>query len=186
MRRIYRRPKPDNVDKKFRVNALITAPRIILIDENNVYHGEVDLAFAKKLAEEAELDLDEVNPTGKPPTCKIIDYGQFKYERDKKVQKQKVQQKKTDTKCVRLSVRIGEHDFNIRLEQGRKFLLRGDKLKMELLLKGREKQHADLGREVMFKYLTLIKQTEGLEVTEEEPLTRQGGKFNMLIANKKG
>ncbi|MDD4412214.1 MAG: translation initiation factor IF-3 [Patescibacteria group bacterium] len=184
MRRIYRRAKP-TPEKAFRANHQITAPVIFLIDESGNMTGATPIDEALRMAEEAELDLVEVNPTAELPICKIIDYGQFKYERDKKSQKQKVKAKKTDTKCVRLSVRIGEHDFNVRLNQAKGFLIKGDKVKIEIRLRGRERQHPELAAKVINNFYNQLKNFEELNILIEENLTNQGASFNMLVANKK-
>ncbi len=185
MRRTYKRFRPQVPEKNFKVNQLIRSPRVLLIDEEGVGRGEVSLAEALALANDAGLDLVEVNPTATPPIAKILDFGQFKYEKDKKAQKQKAQQKKTDLKCVRLSVRIGEHDLNVRLEQAKKFLSRGDKLKIELIMRGRERQHINLGEEVLRKFVSTLRADEELSIATEEGLTRQGGRITMVLTNKK-
>jgi translation initiation factor IF-3 len=184
MRRTYRRPKPKD-EKRFRANREIRSEQVFLIDAEGTQVGPTNTMQAILMAEEAELDLVEVNPTANPPIAKIMDYGQFKYEQDKKAQKQKIKSKKSETKCVRLSVRIGSHDFNVRIEQAKKFMAKGDKVRVELLLKGRERQHVDVGREVMDRYVTSLQATEGLNIEIEEPLTKQGGKFTITLFNKK-
>jgi translation initiation factor IF-3 len=184
MRRIHRRPKIEP-DKSFRANRRITAPIVLLIDETGDTKGPTPIEEALALAEAAELDLVEVNPKGDMPICKIMDFGQFKYERDKKMQKQKANTKKTDTKTIRLSVRIGEHDLEVRLNKAKNFLLKGDKVKVEIRLKGRERQHPQAGAEVINKFLTKLKAIEELNIIIEESLTKQENSFNMLLANKK-
>jgi translation initiation factor IF-3 len=156
-----------------------------LIDADGVGLGMVSREESLRLAQEAGLDLVEVNPKSDPPIAKIMDYGQFKYERDKKLQKQKTKSKKSETKCVRLSVRIGVHDFNTRIEQAKKFLTRGDKLKVELRLKGRERQHPETGREVLVKFMNEMLASDKLNLEIEEALTKQGETFNMVLVNKK-
>lgn len=184
MRRSYHRQKPKE-EKLFRANNNIRSPQIFLIDASGVNVGVVPLAKALTLAQEAELDLVEVNPKAEPPIAKIMDYGQFKYEQDKKVQKQKAKNKKTDTKCIRLSVRIGTHDFNVRLEQAKKFLKKGHKLMLDLRLKGREKQHPETAREVLGKFQQQLAADPELSLELEQGLTKQGGQFTIIIVNKK-
>ncbi len=184
MRRIYRRPKPI-VDKGFKANERITSPTLQLIDDEGGSLGIVSREEALRMADEAGADLVEVNPKVNPPIAKIMDYGHFKYERDKKLQKQKVKSKAVDTKCIRLSARIGVHDLETRTEQAKKFLLRGDKLKIELRLKGRERQHPETGREVMVKLLDAMLGEDTLNIEIEEALTKQGERFNMVLVNKK-
>ena len=97
MRRTWRKAKP-KPEKRFRANEQIRIPRVFLIDENGERIGETETSRALTQAKQAELDLVEVNPTARPPVVKIMDYGQFKYEQEKKAHKQKSQQKKLDTK----------------------------------------------------------------------------------------
>ena len=184
MRRVYHRPKPDFEEKRFRANQQIRAPEVFLIDENGQSLGVVPTAKALALAGAAGLDVIEVNPKAEPPVVKIMDYGQFKYKKEKEAQKQKVKQKKVEIKGLRLSVRISQHDFNFRLEQAKKFLARGDKLKLELILKGRERQHPEKAEEIMKKFYQKLKAAPGLNLEIEQGLTKQGGRFNVIMVNK--
>jgi translation initiation factor IF-3 len=184
MRRIWRKAKPKE-DKLFRANERIMTPEVFLIDENGVRLGVMPTAKARQMAEDAGLDLVEVNPKERPPVVKIMDHGQFKYEREKKAQKQKSQQKKVDTKGLRLSVRISEHDFNFRLDQAKKFLERGDKLKLELILKGRERQHPQKAVEIIRSFVEQIEKTPGLNILREQDLTRQDSRYTIILANQK-
>ena len=183
MRRTWRKAKP-KVEKRFRSNEQIKVPRVFLIDESGERKGEFDTHEALALAREAGLDLVEVNPTDRPPVVKIMDYGQFKYEREKKAHKQKVQQKKVETKGVRLSVRISDHDMALRLEQGKKFLTKGDKLKVELFLKGRERQHPEKAVELIKEFVSKLEDDQNLNIAREQDLTKQGGSFIMILVNK--
>ncbi len=184
MRRTWRKAKPKS-EKRFRANEMIRIPEVFLIDENGEKIGVMPTAKALAQAREAGLDLVEVNPTARPSIVKIMDYGQFKYEREKKVQKQKAQQKKIDTKGIRLSVRISTHDFNFRLEQAKKFLSRGDKLKLELVLKGRERQHPGKAVETINNFIAELEAEPDFNLIREQDLTRQGGRFNIILVNKK-
>ncbi len=185
MRRTHRRPKTYEPKKKFRFNQGIHAPVVVLIDEEGGHRGEVPTSKALEMAKEAGLDLVEVNPTAVPPMAKIMDFGQFKYELDKKAQKQKTHHKKVDTKGIRLSIRIGEHDLGVRREQAKKFLAKGHKLRIELQLRGREKQHPELAREVVSKFAASLEEDPEISLAIEEGLTSQGGKFTMLLTSKK-
>lgn len=185
MRRVYRRPKPDFEEKRFRVNQQIRVPMVFLIDENGVGLGQMPLGQALARAEQVGLDVVEVNPKVQPPVVKIIDYGQFKYKKDKEAQKQKVKQKKVEIKGIRLSVRISQHDFDFRFEQAKKFLTAGDKLKLELILKGRERQHPEKAEEVMKRFYQKLKAEPDLNMEIEQGLTKQGGRFNIILVNKR-
>ncbi|MCX6793315.1 MAG: translation initiation factor IF-3 [Candidatus Falkowbacteria bacterium] len=185
MRRTHRKPKNQEPQKTFRINRAIHAPIVMLIDDEGTFRGEMPVADAIALAEENELDLVEVNPTANPPIVKIADYGQFKYEREKKAQKQKVQLRKSEIKGLRLSIRIGDHDLNVRSEQAKKFLSKGDKLRLELQLRGRERQHPELARQMVDKFLGILRADPEFSIVVEEGLTSQGGKFTMVVINKK-
>ncbi|HNW55957.1 MAG TPA: translation initiation factor IF-3 [bacterium] len=184
MRRTFRKPKPKE-EKKFRANYQITLPEVFVIDENGKSLGMMPTEKAIHLAEEAELDLVEVNPNGNPPVTKILDYGQFRYQVEKKMQQQKAKQKKVDIKEVRLSIRIGDHDFKTRIEQGNKFLIKGNKLKITVAIKGREKQHPEKAEEMLNRYMSDLEALNGAPFAIEEPLTRMNGRFSITVVNKK-
>jgi len=183
MRRTWRKAKP-KIEKKFWVNAQIRATEVFLIDEEGEQIGNIGIAEALRRAREAELDLVEVNPKGDVPIVKIMDYGQFKYEQEKKAHKQKVQQKKVETKGVRLSMRISKHDFSFRLDQAVKFLQKGNKLKVELILKGREKAHPEKAVEIINEFVQGLENNETLNIQKEQDLTKQGGRFTIVLVNK--
>ncbi|MCX6795933.1 MAG: translation initiation factor IF-3 [Candidatus Falkowbacteria bacterium] len=182
MRRAWRKAKPTE-EKKFRYNEQIRSLEVYLIDENGVNCGRMKTATALTMAREADLDLVEVNPKGDVPVVKIMDYGQFRYEQEKKMHKQKVQQKKVELKCIRLSVRISRHDLELRAEQAEKFLKRGDKLKVELMLKGREKQYPERGAATIRELVEVLRAKAGLKLGIEQDLTKQGGRYSMVLFN---
>ncbi len=184
MRRIWRRAKPKQ-EKRFRTNDQIKIPEVFLIDESGERLGVVPTAKAMSMAQAAEMDLVEVDPSAKPSVVKIMDYGQFKYERDKLAHKQRLQQKKVETKGIRLSARISKHDFDFRFEQAKKFLGKGNKLKVELSLKGRERQHLNKAVEVISGFVKDLEKIEDFNIIREQDLTRQGGRFTIVLVNKK-
>lgn len=184
MRRTWRKAQP-KIEKRFRVNQLIRVPEVYLIDENGENVGIIATSEALRRAQTAELDLVEVNPTAQPPVVKIIDYGQLKYESEKKAHKQKIAQKKVDTKGIRLSVRISKNDLDLRVEQAYKFFSKGHKVKIELVLKGREKQHPEKAVEIINGFVAELEKKEGINILREQDLTKQGGRFIMILVNKK-
>jgi translation initiation factor IF-3 len=184
MKRTWRRPQKKDEGKKFFVNLQIRATEVFLIDENGERVGVMSISQALKMAQEAGMDLVEVNPLGQPPVVKILDYGQFKYEKEKEAHKKKVQQKKVEIKGVRLTVRISLNDFNVKLEQAKGFLLKGNKLKVELVLKGRERQHPEKAVETINKFISDLEQAEGLSIGREQDLTRKGSGFIIILFNK--
>ncbi len=184
MRIKWKKAKPLVEKPYFIANQKIVTEEVYLIDENGENIGKISREKALQLAEEANLDLVLVNPKANPPVAKIVDLGQMKYEKEKKAHKQKLQQKKVEMKSIRLSVRISSHDFNFRLKQAVKFLKQGNKLKIETLLRGRERQHPDQAREVINNFVDKIKEDEDFNIFIEQPLTRQGGRFTIVLTNK--
>ncbi len=134
------------------------------------------------MALEKGLDLVEVSPLAQPPVAKIINYSKLRYREEKERRKEKAKQKKIEVKGIRLSLRISEHDKEVRMNQAKKFLNQEDKVKVEMILKGRELQHLDLGREIIDKFVDSLNQI--IPITIEQPLTRQGGRFSVLVAKK--
>ena len=184
MRRTWRKAKP-KPEKKFYSNEQIRAENVFVIGDDGEQIGVVPIEKALALAKELELDLVEVNPSAKPPVTKIMDFGQFKYESEKKAHKQRQQQKKIDTKEIRLSVRISQHDFDFRLNQAIKFLEKGNKLKIDLILKGREKAHPEKAVEAIKGFVAKLEEIEAFNLFKEQDLTKQGGRFNIVLINKK-
>ncbi len=185
MRRTYRRPKPKLDKTIFKINRQITAPEVNLINEDGKMLGITPTSEALKMAEEQEFDLIEVSPKAQPPVAKIGDYGRIKYQKEKMAHKQKVQQKKVEIKAIRLSLRISPHDTEMRIKQAIKFLTKGHKLKVEIVLKGREKQLYSKAREVMTDFTQELKKQENINLVEEQSLTKQPNGFNIIVVNKK-
>ena len=181
MRRKWKKPKKKIV-KKFVSNEQIKAPRVFVIGANGDKLGEMDTRQALQIARSEELDLIEVNPKAEIPVVRITDLGKLKYETEKKAHRQQMQQKKVDVKVVRLSVRIGKHDFDMKMEQARKFLNKGNKLKIELILKGRERQYPIKGREVIASFVDELKAS--MDLQEDQILTKQGARYIITLVNK--
>jgi len=168
----------------FKSNAQIKAPEVFMIDETGEALGKMTIAEALKMANEADLDLVEINPKAQPPVVKIVNLGQFKYEKEKRAHKQKMQQKKTETKNIRLSFRISNHDLSMRLAQALKFLAKENKIKVEMILRGRERQHGQKAAEIINKFVDDLRANEKIEIEVEQPLTKQGGRFTIILINK--
>jgi translation initiation factor IF-3 len=185
MRRRFQRSKPKIEPIRFIANDWIRAYEVFLIDEEGRPAGNMPTSQALARARGLEMDLVLVNPKALPPVAKIADLGQLKYETEKKMHKQKVAQKKVDTKEIRLSVRIGDHDFNFRLEKAKEFLGDGDKVRVEVVQKGREKQHPDKAIEMIRRFENELKKSESMNVAEEQGLTKEQGRFSIVLINKK-
>jgi translation initiation factor IF-3 len=169
----------------FKANTQIRVPEVFLIDENNEAIGKMLTEEAIKMAQEASLDLVEVNPKANPPVVKIVNLGQLKYEREKQAHRQKMQQKKTETKNIRLSFRISDHDLSMRVAQAEKFLVKENKIKVELILRGRERQHPQKAVEIINNFVNQLKINPDFTIEIEQPLTNQGGRFTIILINKK-
>ena len=178
MRKTFRSHFQKPVVQQFRVNREIRVPEVRLIDENGVNVGVVPVEEAIRRAEEAELDLVEVYPLAVPPVAKILNFHQLKYKQGKEIQKQKARQKKQEIKGIRLSLRISQHDQEMRLDQAVRFFKEGNKLKVELPLRGRENQHQDLARSVMESFIEQLKARHPLAI--EQPLQKQGGRLSLI------
>lgn len=165
----------------YRTNERIKAQEIRLIDENGAMVGIVKKEQALAMAEEVGLDLIEISPKAQPPVCKIMDYGSFKYQREKESRAQKQKQKATEMKGIRLSLRIGKHDKEVRLKQAKKFLGNNNKIKIELILKGRERQYINQAKENMNAFIKEL----GEEVKIEQSFARQGGRLSIVITPEK-
>lgn len=169
--------------KLYKKNNEIKAEDVFVIDEDGTQLGEMTLIDAIAYAQKNELDLVEVAPNATPPVCKIIDFGKLQYQKEKQDRKNRAQAKKTggETKGIRLSVKIGDHDMMVRIKAGQKFLDKGDKLKMELQLRGREKAHPELAKEVIERYISLLER----EVVIEAPVNKMGNRFSSIVSLKK-
>lgn len=162
------------------MNQRIKAPEVRVVGAQGEALGVLPLEEAIVLAQAKEMDLVEVSPKAEPPVCKILDYGQFKYQKEKEAKKRKAQSAEVEIKGIRLSVRIGQGDRDVRLKQALKFLEKGDKVKVELPLRGREKAHRDVAQGVMEAFLEKIKETYPIRL--EQALAYQGGRMTMIIA----
>lgn len=151
-----------------------------LITENGDQLGIVDLPAALLRAEEATLDLVEISPRAEPPVCKIMDFGKYKYEQEKKLQKSRKAQKIQDIKGIRLSVKIGQHDFDTKLARAKEFIEKGHKLSLSLRFKGREMAHKELGEKVLKNFVAAL----GDEVVVEAEPKFQGRSMSMVVRPK--
>jgi translation initiation factor IF-3 len=181
--RISRRKKPTKpLIPQYKKNRYIESENLIVLDEDNQNLGIKTKDEALKLAEERELDLVEINPKSKPPVAKLIDFTEFKYQKEKEARKQKAHSRASETKGVRLTFRISGHDLEIRQIQAEKFLNRGDKVKIEMLLKGRENAHADIAKENVVNFIKKI--NDKMNIKEEQKIEKQGKKITAIIVKK--
>lgn len=176
----HRNRKPTLNIQKYRINERITSPEVRVVDDQGEALGVLPTEKAIAIAQAKELDLVEVSPKAEPPVCKILDYGQFKYQKEKEARKQRAQANEVEMKVIRLSVRIGQHDKEVRIKQALKFLERGDKVKIELPMRGREKAHKEVAEEVVNSAVVAIRLVYPLRVEQE--LKYLAGRFSTIIA----
>ena len=151
-----------------------------VVGEEGEQLGVLTVPDAQKRADEAGLDLVEVAPTAVPPVCRIMDYSKYKYEQEKSEKEARKKQKTIHLKEVRLSPKIGEHDYQFKLKNLQEFLRRGDKAKVTMMFKGREMAHMDLGRKILDR---LAGDISAVGEIEESP--RLEGRIIMMVIRAK-
>jgi translation initiation factor IF-3 len=134
------------------VNEEINVPEIRLIGDNGEQLGIMPPAEAMKIAESKEKDLVMIAAGGKPPVCKIMDYGKYRFEQSKREKEAKKKQRVIEIKEIRMSPSIGDNDFNTKLRAGQKFLAEGNRLKVTIRFRGREMAHTHLGEQLLRDY----------------------------------
>lgn len=163
------------------INEQIRDREIRLIGENGEQLGIMSAKDAMKLAREAELDLVKIAPTAKPPVCKIIDYGKYRYELARKEKEARKKQKTIEIKEVRLSPNIDVNDLNTKVASARKFLTKGNKVKVSLRFRGREMAHIAQSKHILDDF---AKEVEDMAVVEKAP-KQEGRSISMVLAEKR-
>ena len=163
-------------NKDLPINEEIKVPEVRLIGSNNEQLGVMKIDEARAYAESNNVDLVLIAPTATPPVCRAIDYGKFCFERDKREKEAKKKQVIVKVKEIQLSCRIEKHDFETRVNQAKKFLADGDKVKAVVRFKGREMTHTDLGREVILKFQEAL---SGVGSAEKKPVLE--GRYMSIV-----
>ncbi len=163
-------------NKDLPINEEIRASEVRVIGVNNEQVGIMKIEAARAYAENNGVDLVLIVPNAAPPVCRAIDYGKFCFERDKREKEAKKKQVTIKVKEIQLSCRIEQHDFDTRVNQAKKFLLGGDKVKAVVRFKGREMSHMDLGRQVIEKFRDAC---SGAGVAEKAPILE--GRFMSIL-----
>jgi translation initiation factor IF-3 len=163
------------------VNEYIRARDVRVIDDSGEQLGIMNTEEAVRRARAEGLDLIEIVPNAEPPVCRIADFGAWKFRQEKIERKQKARQRKSDVKGIRLSFTIGEHDLGIRRGQALKFLEKGDKVKPEIILRGRQIVHKDKARELLDRFVAGL----GEDAIVEQPISQQGKKLFLILTKKK-
>ena len=170
-----------NTISELMINEQIRDKEVRLIGENGEQLGIMSAREAMRLAEEAELDLVKIAPTAKPPVCKIIDYGKYRYEMARKEKEARKKQKVVELKEIRLSPNIDSNDLNTKMNAAKKFLSKGDKVKITLRFRGREMAHMNASRHILDDFAENLAE---VAVVEKAPKV-EGRTISMVLAEKK-
>ena len=165
----------------FFINEQIRDKEVRLIGDNGEQLGIMPVKEALRMAREADLDLVKVAPNAKPPVCKIIDYGKFRYEQMRRDKEAKKKQKVTEVKEIRLSPNIDSNDLNTKANHARKFLSKGDKVKVSLRFRGREMSHVNVGKQILD---TFFEKLEDIAVVDK-PAKLEGRSMVVFLTEKK-
>ena len=163
------------------INEQIRDREIRLISENGEQLGIMSAREALKIAQEAELDLVKIAPMAKPPVCKIIDYGKYKYEQTRKEKEARKKQKTVEIKEVRLSPNIDTNDLNTKINNARKFLSKGNKVKVTLRFRGREMAHVQQSRHILDDFAETLSDI----AVVEKPAKMEGRAMSMVLTEKR-
>ena len=163
------------------INEQIRDREVRLIGENGELIGIMSAKEAYKLAQEAELDLVKIAPTAKPPVCKIIDYGKYKFELARKEKEAKKKQKVIEIKEVRLSPNIEDNDLNTKVSAAKKFLEKGNKVKVTLRFRGREMAHMASSKHILDDFAKMLEEV----AVVEKPAKVEGRSMTLVLAQKR-
>jgi translation initiation factor IF-3 len=164
------------VREDYRINEQIDVPEVRLIDDAGEMLGVVSLREAQARADDLGLDLVEVSPTAQPPVCKILDYGKFKYEAQKKANAARKRQRVIEVKEIKMRPGIDDNDYNIKMRKIFSFLEEGDKVKVTMRFRGRELAHQDIAMRV----LTRVRDQVG-ELAKIEQFPRMEGRQMVMV-----
>ncbi|MFP4134326.1 MAG: translation initiation factor IF-3 [Halothece sp.] len=163
------------------INENIRYPKIRVIDTEGEQLGVLTPDEAQKIAEEKELDLVLVSDKADPPVCRIMDYGKYKYEQERRAREAKKKQHNAEVKEVKMRYKIDEHDYEVRINQAKRFLKGGDKVKATINFRGREIQHTELAKDLLQRMADDLKDTAEIQQSPK----REGRNMIMLLSPKK-
>lgn len=163
------------------INGQIREPEVRVIGLDGEQLGVMSAAEAQALADEAEVDLVLIAPTAKPPVCRIVDYGKYRYEQMRKEKEAKKKQKIVEIKEIRLSPNIDTNDLNTKIGSARKFLAKGDKVKVTLRFRGREMAHMESSKHILDDFAEALAECSVVE----KPAKVEGRSMTLVLAEKK-
>ena len=168
--------------KLHQINEDITAPKVRLIDEDKTQIGIVPIARAMELAREKDLDLVAISPDTDPPVCRLLDYGKYLYSLQKKAHEAQKMQRKVHIKEIKFTPVIGEHDIEVKLKKIKEFLEEGNKVKITIWLKGRQKRKPEMLNTMTERIVEILKDISDIE----SPPKQERWSCHILIGQKKG
>ena len=177
-----RTPEQENALKKYVANEQIKTANVRVIGENGENLGVMTTLDAIATANSKDLDLVMIDPKTDPPVTKFLNFGQFKYQKEKEDRKKKAQSHTTEVKGIRLTPRIAGHDIEVRIKQARNFLDRGDKVQLEVIMHGRDKAHPDIIAALLKTFIEKLRAEVPIRI--EQDIQRQGTKFIALVAKQ--
>ncbi|MEN3038960.1 MAG: translation initiation factor IF-3 [Candidatus Kryptonium sp.] len=166
------------IEKELRINEQIKVPKVRVVDENGQSLGIMNTRDALRLAEERGFDLVEVAPHANPPVCRLMDYGKYKYEKQKEEKLQKKQKSASVLKELRFHPNTGEHDFQFKARHAKEFILDGHKVKAQVIFKGREILHTEFGERILKKLIEFLSDVARVE----QDIRLEGNSMSVLFA----
>ena len=163
------------------INGQIRDKEVRVIAENGDQLGVMPVKEAMKLAQEAELDLVKIAPKAQPPVCKIIDYGKYRYELERKEKEAKKKQKTVEVKEVRISPNIDTNDLNTKVNNAKKFIAKGNKVKVTLRFRGREMAHMQQSKHILDDFAEMLADV----AVVEKPAKLEGRSMSMVLTEKR-
>ena len=170
----------NRIAKEAGINWNIKAPEVRVIDSDGKQVGILPLKEAMKIAEEQGLDLVAVSPNSSPPVCRIMNYGKYKYQQNKRLQEARKHQTVIQVKEVKVRPRTEEHDFQFKLRHVKRFLGEGDKVKISMLFRGREIAHPEFGKDLLARF---VEELKDLAIVEQAPRL-EGRNMVMILSTK--
>ncbi|HCI47460.1 MAG TPA: translation initiation factor IF-3 [Rhodospirillaceae bacterium] len=174
-----RRPRSNEAPARHdgpRVNDMIDNAKVRLVDADGEMVGVVDIEEAMRRADEAGMDLVEIAAQADPPVCKVLDYGKFRYEQQKRQNEARKKQKITDVKEIKVRPNIDDHDYEVKMRNARRFIDSGDKVKVTLRFRGREMAHQDLGIQVLERIRDDLE-----EIAKVEQMPKMEGRQAIMV-----
>jgi translation initiation factor IF-3 len=166
-----------NIIKELRINERIRGKEVRLVGEKGEQLGIMPLYQAREVAKKHNLDLVEVAPTAAPPVCRLMDYGKYKYQQNRKEREAKKSQRTLLLREVRMRPKIGVHDFEAKARSARRLLEGGDKVKVTIMFRGRENAHPELGLRLLERMFEALKEVASIE---KQP-TREGARLHIIL-----